>query len=260
MEVMGTSARVFAVVVCYHPEKRMLDRCLEALKEQVEEVICIDNTEDNRGIASALNEGFRKAVDGGAGWILSMDQDSILPPGAVQALLQCAGQDPRIAQAGPRWNDDIRDDSCADTAFLITSGSLVRATSWQAAGPFREDYFIDLVDVEYSRRLRDKGFRVVCCPQVAMEHHLGEGPMGWNIFGKKRLCYIGHAPSRIYYMLRNTLYFHQEHRDAESRRLLRKLLRSILRMLLQDPRRREIFSYAKRAVKDYRAGITGPLA
>lgn len=259
MEVMGTSPRVFAVVVCFHPDKRLLDRCMDSLKEQVEKTVCIDNTEDNRGIAAALNEGFGKAIAEGAEWILSMDQDSILPPGAVQALLQCACQDSRIAQAGPRWNDDMHDGGCYDTSFLITSGSLVRASAWQAAGPFRENYFIDLVDVEYSRRLRDKGFRVVCCPQVAMEHHLGEGPMGWNIFGKKRLCYIGHAPFRIYYMLRNSLYFHREYKDDESRRLLRKLLRSILRMLLQDPRRREIFRYAKRAVKDFRAGITGPL-
>lgn len=252
--------RVFAVIVCYYPEKQLLDRCLEALRLQVEKIICIDNTENNRGIAAALNEGFSAAASEGADWILSMDQDSILPPGAVQALLQCACQDSRIAQAGPRWNDDMCDGSCSDTSFLITSGSLVRASSWLEAGPFREDYFIDLVDVEYSRRLRDKGFRVVCCPLVAMEHHLGEGPLGWNIFGKKRLCYIGHAPFRIYYMLRNSLYFHQEYKDAESRRLLRKLLRSILRMLLQDSRRREIFGYVKRAVKDFRAGIRGALA
>ena len=80
-----------------------------------------------------------------------------------------------------------------------------------------------------------------------------------NSFGKKRLCYIGHAPVRIYYMLRNALYFNREYKDAESGRLLRKLVRSLLRMLLQDPRRREIFRFARRAVKDYRAGITGPL-
>lgn len=254
------NAKVYAVVVCYRPDEKLLKRCLDALEVQTDGVVCIDNTENNRGVAAALNEGFRKAVAEGAEWILSMDQDSILPPGAVQALLQCACQDSRIAQAGPRWNDEGSGDAGAyDTAFLITSGSLVRASAWLAAGPFREDYFIDLVDVEYSRRLRDKGFRVVCCPQVAMEHHLGEGPMGWNLFGKKRLCYIGHAPVRIYYMLRNALYFNREYKDAESGRLLRKLVRSLLRMLLQDPRRREIFRFARRAVKDYRAGITGPL-
>ncbi len=244
--------RVFAVIVCYHPEKQLLDRCLEALRLQVEKIICIDNTENNRGIAAALNEGFSAAASEGADWILSMDQDSILPPDAVQVMLQCADGDSRIVQIGPQWDDNLARGGCLDVPFVITSGSLLKTSAWQDAGPFRKDYFIDFVDVEYSRRLRDRGFRVVCCPQVRMEHHLGEGLLGWNILGKKRLAYIGHHPQRIYYMLRNALLFHQEYPSPESRKLLSRLERSIARMLLQDSRRREILRQVCRAYKDFR--------
>lgn len=247
--------KVFGVIITYHPDAARLEACLSAVRPQVDEVVLLDNSRENRGVAAALNEGMRRASEAGADFVLSLDQDSILPPDAVHKMLAYASVHPEVAQIGPRWSEEPA--GCRDVAHLITSGSLLRLSAWREAGPFREAYFIDAVDIEYSCRLRARGCRVVCCGDVVLDHRLGDGLQGWDILGKKRLGYIGHPPLRIYYMLRNALYFAAEYRTAEARQYLRRVRRTIRRMLLQSPERAAVWQYACRARKDYRAGVTG---
>ena len=83
---------------------------------------------------------------------------------------------------------------------------------------------------------------------------------GWNLLGKKRLGYIGHAPVRVYYMLRNSLALAAQYKDPEARAYLRRVRRSLFRMLLQSPERARIWHYARRACRDARCGISGPVA
>jgi rhamnosyltransferase len=98
-----------AVIVSYHPSTSILDN-LAPLREQVDSIIVVDNTpishpssvvddlehlegcvvirnNKNLGIAAALNIGIRHAIAQGSAWILTLDQDSRVSEGYVQAML-----------------------------------------------------------------------------------------------------------------------------------------------------------------------------
>lgn len=130
---MNAHARIFAVVVTFHPEEEALRTLLKALAPQVSGVIIVDNNpeadtsipalidtlgasrvrlirlNENLGIATALNVGIAKALEDGAEYVLLSDQDS-LPDGnmvstllrSIQTLMQSGH---RVAAIGPTYKD-----------------------------------------------------------------------------------------------------------------------------------------------------------
>jgi rhamnosyltransferase len=83
--------------------------------------------------------------------------------------------------------------------FLPTSGTLVKVAAWRAVGPFRADYFVDGIDVEWCFRAWSRGQACVLAEQVAMSHRWGhaeeEGGRLPQILRQSRL--------RSFYYLRN---------------------------------------------------------
>ena len=71
----------------------------------------------------------------------------------------------------------------------------------QQIGGMNEDLFIDSVDFEGCWRANYNGYKILCIPQLKIEHHLGEGVV--RIASKK---IPGHNYIRNYYITRNTLY------------------------------------------------------
>src|ERR1035441_2266213 len=117
-----------AIILLYHPDLACLERILESLKNEVEEVIVVDNTPNpakdvafvvdspdshvlyillgqNAGIAAAQNAGIIRAASKGHSHILLLDQDSVLLPGTVGKLLaaerELRGSGTQIAAIGP---------------------------------------------------------------------------------------------------------------------------------------------------------------
>jgi rhamnosyltransferase len=121
--------RVWACVVCFHPDASSLAALLQALAPQVRRVILIDNSPGkpslgpeqlrgslhvpmprNAGTAGGLNEAWRRALAAGATHLVSFDQDSRPTPNLVQCLLAAlessspAGRP--LAAVGPVWTDE----------------------------------------------------------------------------------------------------------------------------------------------------------
>ena len=100
--------RIIAVVPTYHPDDGVLGR-LRALADQVHGVIVVDDgsgagadqvleraaamgivvrrLDRNSGIAAALNEGVRAALDDHADYVVNLDQDTDLPADYVSTAL-----------------------------------------------------------------------------------------------------------------------------------------------------------------------------
>ena len=98
-EPTPTRGNTFALAVTYHPEGDAVQR-LHALARQFERLLIVDNhsganaraalrelaarqpgitlieNSENTGIAAALNQGCRIAVERGAQWLATFDQDS----------------------------------------------------------------------------------------------------------------------------------------------------------------------------------------
>lgn len=207
------------------------------------EATLIRNTR-NEGIAHALNQLCQAAAEMGADWILTLDQDSLISPNAIEVYerhevhgkplgIMCCrvfsehfGNMYTKAETG---TDEIR--SC------ITSGSLVNLDAWRAVGGFFEPLFIDGVDFDFCIRVRKAGFRILRCNDVVLQQRIGQSREVY-VLGHRAMV-LNHAPSRYYYIARNYLYIGIHHG-----RLLHWVWEILKRMLLvachEQGRRRKL--------------------
>ena len=224
-----------AVVVTYHPDAELDDR-LRRVRSQVAYVVIVDNSatptvsarlrqltrenvelienDRNVGVAAALNRGLRRAAALNLAWVLMLDQDSVVDDDMLASLIhiyhECPSRD-RIGLIGANSRSPIsgrmgmacgtRGREYVETKTTITSGSLVALSIYERVGPFRDDFFIEGVDLEYCLRLRRHGFAVLCSRRPLMTHAGGTAEER-SLFGRAVLI-ANHEPWRYYYMLRN---------------------------------------------------------
>lgn len=223
-----------AVIVTHNPDGAVF-RLLNAIENQVARVIVVDNASageflseiacysqqrnmtviknsSNEGIAAALNLGMKTALCSGYRWAISFDQDTI-PFNNILELLcnvfnSCPARD-KIGAIGANFGTGERRSyhrvkGSAEFAvrdYLITSGCLLNLEAYSDAGDFRSDFFIDNVDLEYSLRLRKRGWLNIISREWGMVHKAGK-PVSKSILGF-RVNSSGHNTSRRYFMARN---------------------------------------------------------
>jgi rhamnosyltransferase len=193
------------------------------------EGVTVERNGTNLGIAAALNRGITLLAAEGYDWVITFDQDSTIESGFVAALLETVAHDPApdsIALVGANRHDDssgafpqrwVRprrifpffERVAADrigpdgVTLVITSGTLTSVKAFNLLGPFRTDFFIDLVDSEYCLRARQANSRILVSPRARMRHRVG---------AKQRVALVGvgmspmhHSPVRKYYIFRNAV-------------------------------------------------------
>jgi rhamnosyltransferase len=232
---------ICAILVTYFPDARFVER-LDRIRQQVARVLIVDNTADakrgassqqlggteieiiqnkeNLGIGAALNQGLARAIQLGYKWAITLDQDSWVHSDLVTALIGICEQQPQpelVGIIGCNFEDEnihmspikyqIDGPSFSEVKTVITSGSLVSAAIFSAAGPFRSDFFIDFIDHEYCLRLRKLGYKVIIANAPLMVHALGAPTtLGFdNGVGKFSLVLTNRSPLRRYYITRNGL-------------------------------------------------------
>ncbi|MFM0043748.1 glycosyltransferase family 2 protein [Paraburkholderia sediminicola] len=178
----------------------------------------------NRGIATAINQGIERLIAAKCTTALLFDQDSDPSPELLTRLprlleveLRKGG---RVAVIGPAYEDSrlggvapfVRFGCLKlrriqptgfepiEVDFLITSGSCLNLAAWRDIGPMEDTLFIDFVDLEWCVRARSKGYAVLGAPTLRLVHALGGEPL--RIFGR---TYPSHSPVRHYYMFRNAV-------------------------------------------------------
>ncbi|MDA8341028.1 MAG: glycosyltransferase [Actinomycetota bacterium] len=253
-KVAVIGARVAAAVVTYEPGIERLGASLEHLASQTDRVLVVDNgssnieelralvrdyptvelvrLDQNEGIATGFNIAVdHLAADGGLpDWVLTMDQDSLLDAGAVEAALRSLddlddGTRRRIGIVGARWADATppselagdrtlaqflwgRVEAACDLGHVgelrlrgwtISSGSLIRREVLESVR-FRGELFIDQVDIAFCVDARRSGWLVAETDAVLMHHRIGSA-----------LEHRGSTRSyenarRLYYILRNSTH------------------------------------------------------
>jgi rhamnosyltransferase len=176
----------------------------------------------NAGIARGLNEGLAFAREQGASWLLTVDQDSSLPAGYVEALLTSAPTEPGL------WSDpsalrpgvigagiigdasgDLGYPTRSEQGFSVTeevfqTGSLWSVAALTEVGGFDERLGIDGVDSGACLALRKAGYSVIVAPEVRLAHTLGTQARSVRILGREVVS-TGHSPERRESMVRNRL-------------------------------------------------------
>ena len=170
----------------------------------------------NRGIARSLNDGLRAAERASADWLLTVDQDSDLPSGYVDALSAgVARARQHGVQVGVIAPHEINDASGIvhypttnvggefTTAEVFQTGALWSVPALVEVGGFDETLGIDGVDAAACLELRRKGFHVVLEPSVTLDHRWGE-TVQVTLFGRQ-IAITNHSPERRTAMVNNRL-------------------------------------------------------
>lgn len=174
----------------------------------------------NVGQGAALNAIVGTAASAGADQLLLFDQDSTPDPHYPERLARAVSAlkiGRRLAVAGPRliapesghltiraYRKQPGHDLPYDAVeFVATSGSLLSIECWRAIGPFRDDFFVDGIDVEWCQRAWSKGYVTVHVPEVALTHRWGSERK--HDAGERSQLLL-QSPVRNYYYLRNKIF------------------------------------------------------
>ncbi len=275
-------------MVTFHPDSRLVG-LMRSVAPQVAEVLIVDNgsepderalvrdtardsgarviqNEANRGVAAALNQGCDELSARGHRSILLLDQDALPEPDMVSRLLDvraAAVAPERVAIVGSGTPFTAAQSRCRGRAWVemrevITSGSLLDLDAMRVAGPFREDFFVDYVDVEYCLRLRRLGYVIVAACSVTMRHEVGSPQprrfLFWTVTPSR------HSAARRYYITRNRLQVWRRYGTAEPGYLVTdaiRFLKELVKLLLYEERRRAKLASVWRGARDAVRGRTG---
>ncbi|HEV2590330.1 MAG TPA: glycosyltransferase family 2 protein [Gaiellaceae bacterium] len=222
---------------------------------------------ENLGFAGGNNAGIRRALERGADWVLLLNNDAALAPGAADALERAAAPgigllactivypDGRVQYAGARFNarlgysgrswKSVRnlDVDRVDGAAMAVSREAV-----ERAGFLDEQLFAYVEDVEWSLRIRRAGFRIVLVPDAVVVHK-GSASTGGSA-----------STTNLYYDTRNTIAVVERHAPLPPG--LRALRRSVivgahLVQAAMHPRRAAAAEAVVEGWRDARRGRSG---
>jgi GT2 family glycosyltransferase len=224
------------------------DGTVEAIRREFPGVGVIQNQE-NAGFSAANNRGAGQSRGRS---LLFLNTDTLVPPGALTALLDRLASDPSIGAVGPallhgpgdyqvsfgnrvnffaqvfqkfvlnpRWKRALRkrsrrrEEFGREAGWLSAACLMCRREAFDAVGGFDERFFIYFEDIDLCVRLRAAGWKLRYVPAVEVVH---EGGATTSATPALR------AASRFEYR-RGQLYYYRKHNSASSRRLLRASLR-----------------------------------
>ena len=224
---------IAGVVILYHPDIEQLSDNIQTYLNGLKQLYVYDNSESktpgleeallkinpsiqyhyfnsNEGIAKRLNQAMDQAALNQYDFLLTMDQDSSFKDGdfdKYKLSIQSSG-DSNVAQFGVNCQPDftLPKDEPEAALTLITSGSVLNLSLTKHIGPFNEVLFIDFVDAEFSYRVIQNGYTNLMFSNIVLNHALGTLVEGRGLGNFKKSMRIIHAPTRVFYIVRNGLY------------------------------------------------------
>ncbi|PHS70844.1 MAG: hypothetical protein COB22_07750 [Cycloclasticus sp.] len=207
---------------------------LQVLSESNAFVSLVEMTE-NMGIAAAQNKGIQAVREGFPEclFIMTLDHDSV-PSNSMVAelrgyLLSLQANNHNVAAVGPTLYDSrsrsylnfhkikkclwskVKPDLKSGPILvdsLNSSGSLISLDAIDSVGVFNADMFIDHIETDWCFRAVKKGYNLYACPQVIMEHAMGDDVMKLKMLGIQAMPL--RSPKRHYFIVRNSLFLHRQ--------------------------------------------------
>jgi rhamnosyltransferase len=187
---------------------------------------------DNRnvgGLARGLNLGIRELFARGCDVACIFDQDSRLPDNYFEAfgsaaleldrpdfligpVVYIAELDQKLPAVNfSRWQVSAKPvpegtSGLTPSTFIITSGTAVSRDAFDKLGDFKEEYFIECLDVEYAFRAAAAGIPSYMHGGVLMHHSIAtttKHALGFTAYNR--------SPDRCYYCARNIVSLSREY-------------------------------------------------
>lgn len=229
----------FAGIVLFNPELDKLDKNINSIINQVNELLLVDNGSENinvicnkyehlskvsiikndinLGIAAALNQIVIWGVNRGYLWGLTLDQDTICEDTIIKNYSKYI-DNKKVAIISPKIYDlnlkdtiksDVNVEEIFDSENVITSGCLINLNICKQIGMFNERLFIDFVDTDFNQRVLEYGYRILRLNYIKINHEVGA--LKVYKLGKLKITCSNHSSFRRYYMVRNRLYFKKKY-------------------------------------------------
>jgi rhamnosyltransferase len=225
----------------------------DCLSEQGVQVIFNRN---RGGLAGAYNRGAEVLLERDCEVIFLLDQDSDIDALFFEKMMQaCRELDIKEFLVGPkiyevnlekcmpvfqpgkylpkRLRIDDENEGMFPSLCIISSGSAISAVAYRKLGPFREDYFIEYIDIEYSLRAVSQNVPVYMNAAVTMRQTTGK----IERHGDKYTT--NHVAWRRYYGARNAVHCLYLHRESWGLHWVSGLLAflQVLRVLQYEPQK-----------------------
>jgi len=283
---MKNQYKIAGVITLFNPDEKIKFR-IEAILPFVEKLFLIDNSDglneylsstykgnqkveycfnnSNLGIAASMNIAIEKAIAKKFDFLLTMDQDSEFEANSLAKIISAIISDDSIAIYSPfhknKFFTNPPQSSDNEEIFdVMTSGNLLNLNSVKQVGKFREDYFIDYVDIEFCLRLRKNGFKIIRVNSSILNHN--EANLMVKSFWGKKVYPPNHKPFRWYYKIRNFFYLKDEYQSdfpeyfANEKKNIRN---NIIKIFLFEKHKFLKMKFIIKGFLDYRKNIRGKL-
>ncbi|PJZ16663.1 hypothetical protein BHU41_09325 [Lactobacillus crispatus] len=266
---------VVAGIVLYNPNIERLQDNITAVCPQVDKIILYDNGSKNIeevknllrklkvdyilltsiyniGIAQALNNIARVAINKRYNWLLTLDQDSVVFPNLVKNYLLnldvsnmgqiCCRLIDRNIKQNVQFSNDC---SIKKVKYCITSGTLVNLKALKKVGGFDKNLFIDWVDNELCCALRKKGFDTYEMNYKGLLQEMGNASIKHFLW--KKIYTPNYNYIRYYYNARNSIYVAREYPDEENvfKKVIQQLRVQIHIILFEENKFKKIKAITK---------------
>ena len=254
------------------------DGTAEAVRERFPRVLLLRSNE-NLGFAEGNNVGLRAAFAAGADYVLLLNNDTVVDPGLLRALVEeaelrpdagalCpmiyynqpadriwyagAAFDPRRVHNGRHTGYGDRDvgqyAKTREIGRATGAAMLVRRKAVEDVGYLDHRLFLQVEDVEWSLRMRAAGYRILFVPAGKVWHGVSVATGG------------EHAPATAYYEMRNTLAVCARHFPLRGLAGLRREAAMVVIHLLHARKADRPWTNLRAVLqgwRDYRAGRLG---
>ena len=215
---------VVAGIVTYNPDTDRLLSNINAVQNQVDRIVIVDNGsinvaaidhlitdrihfikwKQNKGIASALKTIMDFAIENHYSWVLTVDQDSIVQEGLIEEYLKYANREDcrnvgmfTCLIKDRNFSDKKHEEQKSDIQVVdscITSAAFCSVEKYRTIDGYDESFFIDCVDFDICYQLRDAGYT------VNRINYTGDRLIEYNEAKKNPLMihFTGHKPNTIH--------------------------------------------------------------
>lgn len=290
--------KIAAGIVLFNPEdNNRVSKCINSIKKQVEKIYIFDNSnkdirfcipedviyiseKSNKGIAYALNCIMEHAKRDGYEWVITMDQDSIVPDNMISDFENYMLKDENLAIICPQVIDKRRaymniqlESNEEYVDMCITSASCTSIKAWERVGKFDEWLFIDLVDNEFCKRLIVSGYKILRLNKWILDQEFGKiipksrrEQKVWiklsEILHNKNIAKLSYkkfvSPLRVYYTNRNIIYVNKKlkkygtvaYENYNCRGYVGFLISFVIPSILRASDRKEVFKATYNGIID----------
>ncbi|MDC1375718.1 glycosyltransferase family 2 protein [bacterium] len=182
----------------------------------------------NYGLATAQNQGLKLAHEKKYQWVLFLDQDSWMKFDMVEKMFSYHFMNINTTFIGPQIIEQnvnkenkyfvknkksllfrrktINNIKNLDNVYIIiSSGSLIKLDVFKKIGLFRDGFFIDYIDFEFSLRAKLNNIKISVVKEAILYHKQGE-QSSHNIGSLKINCH-NYNSSRRYSIARNRIFY-----------------------------------------------------